>query len=120
MKGDATRLAVVRAWLFAVTVVSGLIAGNAAIAHDGKKHTDENPHVLYGTEALLMLECGDVIATDTHLNEEGPGRVPAGQKPPDYEFVGMYRHLSPVIARGSRGLALHWRILPGTPCPDRA
>ena len=36
------------AWLFAVTVVSGLIAGNAAIAHDGKKHTDENPHVLYG------------------------------------------------------------------------
>ena len=60
------------AWLFAVTVVSGLIAGNAAIAHDGKKHTDENPHVLYGTEALLMLERGEVIATDTHLNEEGP------------------------------------------------
>ena len=60
------------AWLFAVTVVSGLIAGNAAIAHDGKKHTDENPHVLYGAEALLMLERGEVIATDTHLNEEGP------------------------------------------------
>ena len=72
MKSDATRRAVVRAWLFAVTVVSGLIAGNAAIAHDGKKHTDENPHVLYGTEALLMLERGEVIATDTHLNEEGP------------------------------------------------
>ena len=72
MKSDATRRAVVREWLFAVTVVSGLIAGNAAIAHDGKKHTDENPHVLYGTEALLMLERGEVIATDTHLNEEGP------------------------------------------------
>ena len=72
MKSDATRRAVVRAWLFAVTAVSGLIAGNAAIAHDGKKHTDENPHVLYGTEALLMLERGEVIATDTHLNEEGP------------------------------------------------
>ena len=72
MKSDATRRAVVRAWLFAVTVVSGLIAGNAAIAHDGKKHTDENPHVLYGTEALLMLDRGEVIATDTHLNEEGP------------------------------------------------
>ena len=72
MKSDATRRAVVRAWLFTVTVVSGLIAGNAAIAHDGKKHTDENPHVLYGTEALLMLERGEVIATDTHLNEEGP------------------------------------------------
>ena len=55
MKIDAKRLAVVRAWLFAVTVVSGLIAGNAAIAHDGKKHTDENPHVLFGTEALLIL-----------------------------------------------------------------
>ena len=72
MKSDATRPAVVRAWLFAVTVVSRLIAGSAAIAHDGKKHTDENPHVLYGTEALLMLERGEVIATDTHLNEEGP------------------------------------------------
>ena len=71
MKSDVTRLAVVRAWLFAVTVVSELIAGNAAIAHDGKKHTDENPHVLHGTEALLMLERGEVIATDTHLNEEG-------------------------------------------------
>ena len=45
MRSDATRLAVVRAWLFAVTVVSGLIAGNAAIAHDGKKHTAENPLV---------------------------------------------------------------------------
>ena len=72
MKSDATRLAVVRAWLFAVKVVSGLIAGNAAIADDGKKRTDENPQVLYGTEALLMLERGEVIATDTHLNEEGP------------------------------------------------
>ena len=71
MKSDATRLAVVRAWLVAVTFVSGLIAGNAAITHDGKKH-DENPHVLYGAEALLMLERGEVIATDTHLNEEGP------------------------------------------------
>ena len=46
MKSDAKRLAVVRAWLFAVTVVSALIAGNAAIAHDGKKHIEENPHVL--------------------------------------------------------------------------
>ena len=55
MKSVATRLAVVRARLFAVTVVSGLIAGNAAIAHDGKKRTDENPRVMYGTEALLML-----------------------------------------------------------------
>ena len=55
MKSDAVRLAVVRAWLFAVTVVLGLIAGNAAIAHDGKKHTEENPHVLFGIEALLML-----------------------------------------------------------------
>ena len=72
MKSGATRLAVVWAWLFALTVVLGLIAGNAAIAHDGKKHTDENPHVLYGAEALLMLERGEVIATDTHLNEEGP------------------------------------------------
>ena len=72
MKSDARRLNAFRAWLSAVTVVSGLIAGNAAIAHDGKKHTDENPHVLYGTEALLMLERGEVIATDTHLNEEGP------------------------------------------------
>ncbi|MCH2564073.1 MAG: hypothetical protein MK129_04990 [SAR116 cluster bacterium] len=52
--------------------MSGLIAGNAAIAHVGKKHTDENRHFLYGTEALLMLERGEVIATDTYLNEEGP------------------------------------------------
>ena len=58
MKSDATRLTLVRAWLFSVTVVSGLIAGNAAIAHGGKKHTDESPRVLYGTEALLMLERG--------------------------------------------------------------
>ena len=72
MKSDATIVAVVRTWLFAVTAVSGLIAGSAAFAHDGKKHTDENPHVLYGTEALLMLDRGEVIATDTHLNEEGP------------------------------------------------
>ena len=71
MKSDARRLNAFRAWLSAVTVVSGLIASNAAIAHDGKKHTDENPHVLYGPEALLMLERGEVIATDTHLNEEG-------------------------------------------------
>ena len=55
MKSNATRLAFVRAWLYAATVVSGLIAGNAAIAHDGKKHTEENPHVLFGTEALLMF-----------------------------------------------------------------
>ena len=55
MKIDAKRLAVVRAWQFAVMVVSVLIAGNAAIAHDGKKHTEENPHVLFGTEALLMF-----------------------------------------------------------------
>ena len=72
MKSDAIIVAVVRTWLFAVTAVSGLIVGSAAFAHDGKKHTDENPHVLYGTEALLMLERGEVIATDTHLNEEGP------------------------------------------------
>ena len=72
MTSDATRLAVVRAWLFAVTVVLGLIAGNAAIVHDGKNHTDENPHVLYGTKALRILERGEVIATDAHLNEEGP------------------------------------------------
>ena len=44
MKSYATRIIVARAWLLAVTVVSGLIAGSAAIAHDGKKHTDENPH----------------------------------------------------------------------------
>ena len=50
----------------------GLIACNTAIAHDGKMHTDEKLRVLYGTEALLMLERGEVIATDTHLNEEGP------------------------------------------------
>ena len=55
MKSDAKRLAVVRAWLFAITVMLGLIAGNVAIAHDGKKHTEETPHVLFGTEALLML-----------------------------------------------------------------
>ena len=72
MKSDATIVAVVRTWLFAVTAVSGLIVGSAAFAHGGKKHTDENPHVLYGAEALLMLERGEVIATDTHLNEEGP------------------------------------------------
>jgi hypothetical protein len=72
MKSDATIVAVVRTWLFAVTAVSGLIVDSAAFAHDGKKHTDENPHVLYGAEALLMLERGEVIATDTHLNEEGP------------------------------------------------
>ena len=70
MKSDATIVAVVRTWLFAVTVVSGLIAGDTAIAHDGKLHINENPHVLYGTEALLMLERGEVIATDTHLNED--------------------------------------------------
>ena len=52
--------------------MSGLIACNTAIAHDGKMHTDEKLRVLYGTEALLMLERGEVIATDTHLNEEGP------------------------------------------------
>ena len=51
--------------------MSGLIAGSPAIVHDGKKHTDENPQVLYGTEALLMVERGEVIATDTYLNEEG-------------------------------------------------
>ena len=72
MKSDTTIVAVVRTWLLAVTAVSGLIVGSAAFAHDGKKHTDENPHVLYGAEALLMLERGEVIATDTHLNEEGP------------------------------------------------
>ena len=72
MKSDATIVAVVRTWLFAVTAVSELIAGSAAFAHDGKKHTDENPHVLYGNSALLMMERGEVIATDTHLNEEGP------------------------------------------------
>ena len=72
MKSDATIVAVVRTWLFAVTAVTGLIGGSTAFAHDGKKHTDENPHVLYGTEALLMLDRGEVIATDTHLNEEGP------------------------------------------------
>ena len=72
MKSDATIVAVVRTWLFAVTAVSGLIVGSAAFAHDGKKHSDENPHVLYGAEALLMLERGEVIATDTQLNEEGP------------------------------------------------
>ena len=72
IKSDAKALVVARAWLFAVTVVSGLIAGSAAIAHDGKKHTGENTHVLYGTEALLMIERGEVIATDTHLYEEGP------------------------------------------------
>ena len=61
-----------RAWLFVVTVVSWLIAGSAAISHDGKKHTDENRHVLYGTDALLMVKRGEAIATDNHLNEEGP------------------------------------------------
>ena len=116
MKSDATRLAVVCAWLFAVTVVSGLIASSAAIAHDWKKHAAENSHVLYGTEALLMLERGEVIAIDTHLNEEGPIWYPLVRN----EFLGMYRHLSTVIARGSRGLALHLRTLPGTPWPDRA
>ena len=72
MKRDATIIAIVRTWLFAVTVVSGLVASSAAIAHDGNKHTDENPHVLYGADAILMIERGEVIATDTHLNEEGP------------------------------------------------
>ena len=50
----------------------GLIASSVAIAYNGKKHADENPHVQYGTEALLMMERGEVVATDTHLNEEGP------------------------------------------------
>ena len=36
MKSGATRLAVVWAWLFALTVVLGLIAGNAAIAMTGR------------------------------------------------------------------------------------
>ena len=72
MKRDATIIAIVRTWLFAVTVVSGLVASSTAIAHDGNKHTDENPHVLYGADAILMIERGEVIATDTHLNEEGP------------------------------------------------
>ena len=72
IKSDATRPAVFSAWWFAVVVVSGLIAGNAAIAHDGKKHIGENPHVLYGIESLLMMERGEVIATGTHLNEERP------------------------------------------------
>ena len=75
MKGDATRHAAVCAWWFAVMVVSGLIAGSAAIAHDGKKHTGENPYVLYGTEALLMMERGEVIATDTHLDAK---KAPSG------------------------------------------
>ena len=120
MKSDATRLAVVFAWWFAVMVVSGLITGSAAIAHDGKKHTGENPHVLYVTEALLMMERGEVIATDPHLNEEGPFWYLMVRPPPDYEFVRMCWHLSTVIARGSHGLALHWPILPGTSCSDRA
>ena len=72
MKSDATRLAVVCAWWFAVMVVSRLIASSAAIAHDGKKHTGKYPHVLYGTETLLIMERDECIATDTHLNEEGP------------------------------------------------
>lgn len=72
MTRNATIAAVVRTWLLAVTVVPGLIASSAAIAHDGKKHTEENPHVLYGNDALLMLESGEIVATDTHLNEEGP------------------------------------------------
>ena len=119
MKSDAIKPVVVCAWWFAVTVVSGLIAGNAAIAHDGKKHTDENPHVLYGTEALLMLERGEVIATDTHLNEEGPVWYLLVRNPLTTNLWNVPAPF-PVIARGSRGLALHWRILPGTPCPDRA
>ena len=109
MKSDATRLAVVRAWLFAVTVVSGLIAGNAAIAHDGKKHTDENPHVQYGTEALLMLERGEVIATDTHLNEEGPVWYLLVRNPLTtnlWEFTGTF-------PLSSREEAAAWRCIGG-------
>ena len=71
-KSDATRLGVVRPWLFALTFVSGLIASNAVIAHDGKKHTDEIPQVLHEIETLLIMESGEVIAIDTHLHEEGP------------------------------------------------
>ena len=72
MTSYATRLAVVWTWLFAVKVVSGLIASSAAIAHNRNKHADENLHALYGTEALLMIERGEVIATASHLYEEGP------------------------------------------------
>ena len=67
MKSDATSLIVVWAWLFAVTAVLGLIAGGAAIAHDKKNHADEKPHVMYRTEARLIMERGEVSATDTHL-----------------------------------------------------
>ena len=35
MEFDASRIAVVRAWLFALTAVSGFIAGSAVIAHMG-------------------------------------------------------------------------------------
>ena len=48
------------------------IFSGAAINHDGKKHSDENSHFLYRTEALLILALGEIITTDTHLNEEGP------------------------------------------------
>ena len=78
MQSGITRYSIQRptgvfsAFLLAVIIVSGGVFGRSAIAHDGQKHTDENPHVLYGTDALLMMERGEVIATDTHLNEEGP------------------------------------------------
>ena len=58
--------------LLAGIIVSGGICSSSAFAHDGKRHADENPHVLYGADALVMMERGEVIATDTHLNEEGP------------------------------------------------
>ena len=49
MKSDAKIAAVVRTWLFALTVSLGLVASSTAFAHDRKKHTHDNPQVLYGT-----------------------------------------------------------------------
>ncbi|MEC7305950.1 MAG: hypothetical protein VXU47_08250 [Pseudomonadota bacterium] len=50
----------------------GRLGSSTAFAHDGERHDEENPHVLYGKDALVMIDRGEVIATDTHLNEEGP------------------------------------------------
>ena len=89
--------------------MSGLIAGNAAIAHDGKKHTDENRHFLYGTEALLMLERGEVIATDTQLNEEIPVWHLLVRNPVTtnlWECTGTF-------PLSSRGEAAAWRSIGG-------
>ena len=63
------------------------------------------------------MERGEFITTNTHLNDECLVWYLLIRKIREDEFKGMYQHLSTVIAQGSNGLALHWRILPGNTVP---